>query len=98
MDLLADIHNLPLFVAAGLLLNITPGVDMALVLRSSAAQGWHAGATAALGISAGCGVHIAAAALGVSALFAELQELLPLLVEILGQIEKASFVLDQKAA
>ena len=40
MDLLADIHNLPLFVAAGLLLNITPGVDMALVLRSSAAQGW----------------------------------------------------------
>lgn len=70
MDLLADIHNLPLFVAAGLLLNITPGVDMALVLRSSAAQGWHAGATAALGISAGCGVHIAAAALGMSALLA----------------------------
>ena len=31
-------------------------------------------------------------------LFAELQELLPLLVEILGQVEKASFVLDQKAA
>ena len=66
----ADIQQLPLFVAAGLLLNITPGVDMALVLRSSAAQGFRAGAAAALGISAGCWVHIAAAALGVSALLA----------------------------
>ena len=67
---LGDIQQLPLFVAAGLLLNITPGVDMALVLRSSAAQGFRAGAAAALGISAGCWVHIAAAALGVSALLA----------------------------
>ena len=68
--LLADIQQLPLFVAAGLLLNITPGVDMALVLRSSAAQGLRAGAAATLGISAGCWVRIAAAALGVSALLA----------------------------
>ncbi len=68
--LLGDIQQLPLFVLAGLLLNITPGADMALVLRSSAAQGWRAGAAAALGISAGCWVHIAAAALGVSALLA----------------------------
>jgi len=68
--LLADIQQLPLFVAAGLLLNITPGVDMALVLRSGAAQGLRAGAAATLGISAGCWVHIAAAALGVSALLA----------------------------
>jgi threonine/homoserine/homoserine lactone efflux protein len=65
---IADTQQLPLFVAAGLLLNITPGVDMALVLRSSAAQGFRAGAAAALGISAGCCVHIAAAALGLSAL------------------------------
>ena len=35
----ADIQQLPLFMAAGLLLNITPGVDMALVLRSSAVSG-----------------------------------------------------------
>lgn len=68
--LLADIQQLPLFVAAGLLLNITPGVDMALVLRSSAAQGLRAGVAASLGISAGCCVHVAAAALGVSALLA----------------------------
>jgi threonine/homoserine/homoserine lactone efflux protein len=68
--LFADIQQLPLFVVAGLLLNITPGVDMALVLRSSAAQGFRAGAAAALGISAGCSVHIATAALGVGTLLA----------------------------
>jgi threonine/homoserine/homoserine lactone efflux protein len=68
--LFADIQQLPLFVVAGLLLNITPGVDMALVLRCSAAQGFRAGAAAALGISAGCSVHIATAALGVGALLA----------------------------
>ena len=68
--LFADIQQLPLFVLAGLLLNITPGVDMALVLRSSAAHGLRAGAAAVLGISAGCSVHIAAAALGVGALLA----------------------------
>ncbi len=68
--LFADIQQLPLFIGAGLLLNITPGVDMALVLRCSAAQGFRAGAAAALGISAGCWVHIAAAALGLSALLA----------------------------
>lgn len=69
-DLLAGIQQLPLFIGAGLLLNITPGVDMALVVRCSAAQGFKAGAAAALGVSAGCGVHIAAAALGVSAVLA----------------------------
>jgi len=68
--LFADIQQLPLFIGAGLLLNITPGVDMALVLRCSAAQGFRAGAAAALGISAGCWVHIAGAALGLGALMA----------------------------
>ncbi len=77
--LLADIQQLPLFVAAGLLLNITPGVDMALVLRSSAAQGFRAGAAAALGISAGCSVHIATAALGIGALLAQSPAALALL-------------------
>jgi threonine/homoserine/homoserine lactone efflux protein len=68
--LLADIQQLALFVLAGVLLNLTPGVDMALVLRSSAALGFRAGAAAALGVSAGCWVHIVAAALGVSGLLA----------------------------
>ena len=64
------IQHWPLFIASGLLLNLTPGVDMALVLRTSAAQGLRAGVAAALGITAGCWVHIAAAALGLSALLA----------------------------
>ena len=64
------IHHWPLFIGAGLLLNLTPGVDMALVVRSAAAHGARAGAAAALGVGAGCWVHIGAAALGLSALLA----------------------------
>lgn len=67
---LAGIHDLPLFVGAGLLLNLTPGADMALVAARSAGQGVRSGAAAALGIGAGCGLHAAAAALGLSALVA----------------------------
>ena len=67
---LQAIHDWPLFISAGLLLNLTPGADMALVARSSAAQGWRAGVAAALGVGAGCGVHIATAALGLGALLA----------------------------
>lgn len=67
---LQGIHDWPLFISAGLLLNLTPGADMALVARSSAGQGWRAGAAAALGVGAGCGVHIATAALGLGALLA----------------------------
>jgi threonine/homoserine/homoserine lactone efflux protein len=64
------IHDLWLFVAAGLLLNITPGPDMALVIARSTAQGTRAGMAAAIGIGAGIFVHIAAAAIGISALIA----------------------------
>lgn len=62
------ITDLWLFVLAGLLLNITPGPDMAYIMGRSAQLGARAGAVAALGISAGCFVHIAAAALGLSAI------------------------------
>ncbi len=68
--MLAGVHDLPLFVAAGLLLNITPGADLALIGARSAAQGFRCGAAAALGVGAGCVVHVAAAALGLSALVA----------------------------
>lgn len=64
------VHDLPLFIAAGLLLNITPGADLALIGARSAAQGFRSGAAAALGVGAGCFVHVAAAALGLSALIA----------------------------
>ena len=64
------IHDFGLFVIAGLLLNITPGPDLMYIVGRSAAQGVKAGAAAALGIGAGCFVHIAAAALGLSAILA----------------------------
>ena len=67
---MSGIHDLTLFVVAGLLLNITPGADMALIGARSAAQGFRNGAAAALGVGAGCFVHVAAGALGLSALIA----------------------------
>lgn len=62
------IHDLWLFILAGVLLNITPGPDMALIVARSMAQGTRAGIVAALGIGAGTFLHIAAAAIGLSAL------------------------------
>src|SRR5512134_91403 len=57
-----------LFVGAGLLLNITPGPDVLYIVGRSLGQGRVAGAVSALGIATGCLVHIAAGALGLSAL------------------------------
>ena len=58
------------FVAAGLLLNLTPGPDVFFIVAKALRGGLRAGFVAALGIAAGCCVHIAAAAIGVSALVA----------------------------
>lgn len=63
-------HDLWLFMLSGLLLNITPGPDTLYILGRSSTQGWRAGAIAALSIGAGTLVHIAAAALGLSAILA----------------------------
>ncbi|MYM84647.1 LysE family transporter [Duganella sp. FT50W] len=62
------IHDLPLFIISGLLLNIMPGPDSLLIMTRSATQGWRAGSAATLGIGAGTMVHVLAAALGLSAL------------------------------
>lgn len=64
------IHDLPLFIASGMLLNILPGPDSLLIMARSGTQGWRAGCAAALGIGAGTFVHIFAAAFGLSALLA----------------------------
>jgi threonine/homoserine/homoserine lactone efflux protein len=64
------IHDLWLFIISGLLLNITPGPDTAYIVGRSVQMGWRGGAAAALGISAGCVVHVFAAAIGLSALLA----------------------------
>ena len=63
-------HDLPMFVLAGLLLNITPGADTLYIVGRSTAQGVRSGMLAALGIGAGCLVHVLAASLGLSALLA----------------------------
>jgi len=63
-------RDLSLFVAAGLLLNVTPGADTLYILGRSSTQGFRGGLLAALGIGTGCLVHITAAALGISALLA----------------------------
>lgn len=62
------IHEFWLFILSGLLLNITPGPDTAYILGRSIQLGWRGGAAAALGISAGCLVHVFGAAIGLSAL------------------------------
>jgi threonine/homoserine/homoserine lactone efflux protein len=64
------IHDLPVFIVSGLLLNILPGPDSLLIMTRSATQGWRAGSAAAFGIGAGTFVHILAAALGLSAVLA----------------------------
>jgi threonine/homoserine/homoserine lactone efflux protein len=63
-------HDLALFIVSGLLLNFTPGADTLYIVGRSTLQGARAGAVAALGIGAGCCVHMLAAALGLSALLA----------------------------
>ena len=68
MSLLPGAHDLWLFVAAGLLLNISPGPDMLYVIARSLAQGRGAGVMSALGIAGGCLVHAALAAFGISVL------------------------------
>lgn len=64
------IHDFWLFLAAGFLLNVTPGPDTAYVVGRSVQLGWRGGVAAALGIGVGCLVHILAAAIGLSALLA----------------------------
>ncbi len=64
------VHDLTLFVMSGLLLNISPGPDTLYIVSRTASHGWRGGSMAALGIGAGCFVHIFASALGLSALLA----------------------------
>ena len=61
-------HDLALFVLSGLLLNVTPGADTLYILGRGAGEGRRAGVLAALGVGAGCCVHMLAAALGLSAI------------------------------
>jgi RhtB (resistance to homoserine/threonine) family protein len=64
------IHDFGLFLATGILLNLTPGPDTAYILGRSIAQGRDAGIASALGITVGSIFHTCAAALGLSAILA----------------------------
>jgi threonine/homoserine/homoserine lactone efflux protein len=66
----ALLQQLPLFMAAVLVLNATPGVDLLLTVSRTAQSGRRAGIMAALGINAGCALHALAAAFGLAALLA----------------------------
>jgi threonine/homoserine/homoserine lactone efflux protein len=65
-----DAQHLLLFILAGWLLNLTPGPDVLYIATSSLRSGLRAGIVAAFGITAGCFVHMFAAAAGVGALIA----------------------------
>jgi threonine/homoserine/homoserine lactone efflux protein len=66
-----EYDNFLLFASASLLLNVTPGNDMLYVASRSTGQGSKVGIISALGIAAGCIVHLAAAVIGLSALIAQ---------------------------
>jgi len=61
-----NFQNRYLFFIASLLLNLTPGNDMLYVASRSVSQGIKGGIVSALGVFAGCFVHILAAVLGLS--------------------------------
>lgn len=65
-----DFQHLMLFIAAGWLLNLTPGPDVLYIVTHALRSGARAGVIAGLGITAGCFVHIFVAAIGVGALLA----------------------------
>lgn len=64
------INDFLIFALASLVLNITPGNDMLYVATRSTTQGIKAGIVSALGITAGCLVHLTAAVIGLSAIIA----------------------------
>ena len=68
--MIIETHQLLMFVAAGWLLNLTPGPDVLYIVSNALRSGTRAGIVAGLGITAGCFVHIFAAAVGVGALLA----------------------------
>lgn len=62
------ITDLYLFIIAGMLLNITPGVDMLYILNKTFSHGFKSAIAASLGISTGCLFHVFLVVVGLSAL------------------------------
>jgi threonine/homoserine/homoserine lactone efflux protein len=64
------IHGYLLFLAAGVLLNLTPGQDTMFIIGRSLSGGQRSGVAAAFGIAVGSVGHTLAAALGLSVILA----------------------------
>ncbi|HWR38506.1 MAG TPA: LysE family translocator [Patescibacteria group bacterium] len=79
------IQHFEMFLAAGILLNLTPGSDTLYILGRSISQGKRAGIYSVLGISSGITVHTLLAALGLSAILATSAEAF-MLVKLLGAL------------
>ena len=71
------------FTAAALLMNISPGPSNLYVMARAIAQGTKGGVVAAMGLAAGSLVHVAATALGLSAIFAN-SPTLYLIIKLMG--------------
>jgi threonine/homoserine/homoserine lactone efflux protein len=71
------------FLAAAVIINITPGPDIAFILSRTIAQGKTAGIASSLGVCTGALVHVLLAALGVAAVLASVPGAL-LAVQIVG--------------
>jgi threonine/homoserine/homoserine lactone efflux protein len=70
MVVIPDLASLAVFVAAALVLLLTPGPAVLYIVARSIDQGRRAGLVSMLGVHVGTLVHIAAAAAGVSAILA----------------------------
>ncbi len=65
-----ETQQLLMFMLAGVLLNLTPGPDVLYIVNQSLRGGVWRGLVAAWGITAGCFMHVAAAAWGLGAVLA----------------------------
>lgn len=79
------IMNFEFFIAASLLLNLTPGTDTMYIISRSISQGRRAGIYSALGITAGIIVHTLLAAFGLSVILMQSAFLFNL-IKIIGAI------------
>lgn len=103
------IINFETFIIAGLLLNLTPGVDTMYILSRSISQGKKAGIYSAVGIATGALFHVLFATLGLSIILAQsafafglikylgAAYLIYLGIKILTNQQQGDFKLEQEA-
>ena len=65
---MSAINDYYLFIISGILLNLTPGVDILYILSSAFQKGFKASIVAILGINTGCLIHMFISIIGLSAI------------------------------